>query len=553
MALLAWPLIERDREPPPPLPPVVRVPFLPPQGAELGAGDDTLDAALSPSGDVIAFVATSSGNSQLWQRRLDTEQASPIANTEGARHPAWSPDGHVLIFVAAGRLKEITLATGAVRELAEVREPGGAAWLDDGSILFATPEAYTLTVLRDGRRTAATALQAGDAAHLWPVPAPGGFVYIAVGHDGRRVMRFVGTGMSHDLGTTDGHAIVAGSIVLYARGGALLAQRLDTERGALVGRATALVTAAGTVDGRTLVAASPRLLLVAPPVARARELVWIEPGGARGVAASDHGDYWQVRLAPDDRAAAVTLLEPQLRTLDVYTVPLRPGSVTMGVTLALAADTDPVWSPDGGTVLFRSLQAGSPQLYSRLAERQGVPIVPIAVKEPAPVPSDWRGGANGGVLFHAATTRGDTDLFVLDRDSGMSRAIVSSRFNETDGRLSPDGRALAYVSDEFGQGDVFVQRWPTGGRIRVSSAGGNHPRWARDGRTLFFLRGTEIVRVTLTLDPLSASAPASLAIIPGVRDFDAEHHGSRLLAILPAQTSPPPEIRVLVDWQSAVR
>jgi hypothetical protein len=181
-----------------------------------------------------------------------------------------------------------------------------------------------------------------------------------------------------------------------------------------------------------------------------------------------------------------------------------------------------------------------------------VPIVPVAVKESAPVPSDWRGGANGGVLFHAATTRGDTDLFVLDPDSGMSRAIVSSRFNETDGRLSPDGRALAYVSDEFGQGDVFVQRWPTGGRIRVSSAGGNHPRWGHDGRTLFFLRGTEIVRVTLTLDPLSASAPASVAILPGVRDFDAEHRGSRLLAILPAQVPSSPDIRALVDWQSAI-
>jgi dipeptidyl aminopeptidase/acylaminoacyl peptidase len=156
------------------------------------------------------------------------------------------------------------------------------------------------------------------------------------------------------------------------------------------------------------------------------------------------------------------------------------------------------------------------------------------------------------VLFHAATTRGDTDLFVLDRSTGMSRAIVSSRFNETDGRWSPDGRALAYVSDEFGQADVFVQRWPTGTRIRVSSAGGSRPRWGRDGRTLFFVRGAEIVRVTLTIDPLSASAPATVALVPGVRDFDAEHRGSRLLAILPAQSSPSPEIRALVDWQSAV-
>jgi hypothetical protein len=550
VALLAWPLVRRYREPAPPPPPVVRVPFTAPPGTDLGAGDDLLDAAIAPAGDVIAFVATSNGLSQLWQRRVDGDRASALAGTDGARHPAWSPDATALLFVAGGRLKELTLATGAARVLAEAREPGGAAWLDDGSRVFAPPEAGTLTVLRDGRRTAATALQAGDTSHVWPVRAPGGFVYIAIRGDGRRVMRFVGPGRSHDLGTTDGHAVVAGSIVLHVRGGALLAQRLDASGGALIGRATPLVTSAGIVDGRALVTASDRLLLVSTPVTRARELVWLERDGTRGPAASDHGDYWQVRVAPDDRTAAATLLEPQLRTLDVYAVPLQPGRVTMGVTLALAADTDPVWSPDGGSLLFRSLQGGSPGLYARTAGRQGAPIEPVAVGEAGAVPSDWR--ANAGVLFHAASPRGDTDLFALDRGAGTSRAVVSSRFNESDGRWSPDGRLLAYVSDEFGQPDVFVQPWPAGGRVRVSSAGGSHPRWGRDGRTLFFLRGTEIVRVALTIDPLSVTAPAIVATVPGIRDFDPAHRGDRLLAILPAQAAQAAEIHALVDWQSAV-
>ena len=552
VALLAWPLVRRNREAPAPPPLVVRMPFTAPPGAELGAGDDSLDASISPAGDVIAFAATSNGISQLWQRRVDAEQASALAGTEGARFPAWSPDGQRLAFVAGRRLKQLTLATGALQEIAEVAEAMGAAWLDDGSLVFGTPDARTLTVLRDGRRTAATEFRPGDMRHAWPARAPGGFVYIAIAADGRRVIRFVHQGTVHDLGTTDGHAMVAGAIVLHVRGGALLAQRLDAENGVLTGRASALVTAAGTVEGRALVAASPRLLLVAPRSTRARELVWLEPDGRRGPPASDRGDYWQLRLAPDDRTAAVTLLEPQLRTLDVYTVPLRPGSVTMGVTLALAADTDPVWSPDGGTVLFRSLQGGAPRMYSRVAGRQGVPIEPVAVPEPGAVPSDWRSGPAGGVLYQAAP-RGDTDLFVLDRASGASRAVVTSRFNESDGRWSPDGRMLAYVSDEFGQADVFVQRWPVGARVRVSSAGGHHPRWGRDGRSLFFLRGSEIVRVALTLEPLSVSAPAVVSSVPGIRDFDAAHQGDRLLAILPTQAATLPDIRALVDWQSAVQ
>ena len=550
VALLAWPLVQRYREPPPPPPPVVRVPFSAPPGTELGAGDDPLDASISPAGDVIAFVATSNGISQLWQRRVDAEQASALAGTEGARFPAWSPDGQRLAFVAERRLKQLTLATGALQEMAEVAEAIGVAWLDDGTLVFGTNEARTLSLIRDGRRTAATELRPGDARHTWPARAPGGFVYIAIGTDGRRVIRFVHEGTVQDLGSTDGHAVVAGSIVLHVRGGALLAQRLDVEKGAPTGRAIALVTAAGTFEGRALVAASPRLLLVAPPSTRARELVWLEPDGRRGPPASDRGDYWQVRLAPDDRTAAVTLLEPQLRTLDVFTVPLQPGRVTMGVSLALAADTDPVWRPDGGAILFRSLQGGAPRLYIRVPDRQGVPLEQMPGEpEAGAVPSDWNVGA--GRLMTAPTPRGDTDLFLFD-DAG-SRPLVTSRFNESDGRWSPDGRRLAYVSDEFGQPDVFVQGWPAGGRVRVSSAGGSKPRWGRDGRSLFFLRGSEIVRVAVTLEPLSVSAPTVVASAPGIRDFDAAHHGDRLLAILPAQTAAPSEIRALVDWQSAVQ
>jgi eukaryotic-like serine/threonine-protein kinase len=551
VALLAWPLVQRYREPPPPLPPIMRLPFAAPPGTELGAGDETLDAAISPAGDTIAFVATSNGRSQLWLRRVDAAQASALAGTEGARHPDWSSDGQRLAFVAGRRLAQLTIASGAVQELADAAETSGVAWLDDGSLVFATAAAPTLTVLRDGRQTAATALQPGDANHVSPSRCPGGFLYVAIRTDGRRVIRRRANGTTQELGTTDGHALMVGSVLLHVRGGALLAQPLD-DAGAPSGRATALATAAGTANGRAMMAAGARLLLVSSAPTRARELVWLEPDGTRGPAASDHGDYWQLRIAPDDRAAAVTLLEPQLRTLDVYTVPLQPGSVTTGVTLALAADTDPVWSPDGRTVLFRSLQGGAPRLYSRVAGRQGVPIEPVPTAEAGAVPSDWRAGADGDVLFHAATPRGDTDLFLLDRASGASRAIVSSRFGESDGRWSPDGRTLAYVSDEFGQPDVFVQPWPAGGRVRVSSAGGSRPRWSRDGRTLFFQRGSEIVRVTITREPLSASAPARVAEVPGLRDFDAAHRSDRLLAILPATTTSPSDIQALVDWQTAV-
>jgi Tol biopolymer transport system component len=548
VALLAWPLVRRYRETPPAPPPLVRLPFLAPPATELGAGDDSLDAAISPGGDVIAFVATSGGISRLWQRRVDADQAAVLAGTEGACHPAWSPDGLRLAFVAGQRLKQLTIATGDVQELGEVVESAGVAWLDDGSLLAGPSARATLTRFDGGTSAAATELRAGERAHAWPARAPGGFVYVAVGEDGRRTMRWVRNGVAHDLGTTDGHALVVDSILLHVRGGALLAQRLETADGVRTGRASVLATAAGIAGGHALVAASSRLLLVAPPVARARELVWLEPDGRRGAVASDHGDYWQVRIAPDDGAAAVTLVEPQLRTLDVFTVPLRPGGVPTGVTLALAADSDPVWSPDGTSLVFRSLQGGTPHLFTRMAGRQGAPIEPVPQAPAGAVPSDWRVRT---LLVHAATPRGDTDLFLLDRSADAGRAVVSSRFNESDGRWSPDGRVLAYVSDEFGQPDVFAQPWPGGGRVRVSSAGGDHPRWARD-RSLLYRRGAEIVRVRVAFSPLSVSAPVPVAQTPGLRDFDTAHRSDRVLAILPAANTAEPAIQALVDWQSGV-
>ena len=189
-------------------------------------------------------------------------------------------------------------------------------------------------------------------------------------------MRLDRGGTTHDLGTTDGHALVAGldpaSRPRWRSAGAA-ARRRTVRRPAAP---SALATDVGTAGGRSLVAASSRLLLLAAATTRARELVWLEGGGTRGPVASERGDYWQVRVSPDDRAAAVTMLEPQLRTLDVFVQPLVPGAVATGLSLALAADTDPVWSPDGRRVLFRSLLDGQPQLLSRAAGTPGADVEP---------------------------------------------------------------------------------------------------------------------------------------------------------------------------------
>jgi dipeptidyl aminopeptidase/acylaminoacyl peptidase len=248
------------------------------------------------------------------------------------------------------------------------------------------------------------------------------------------------------------------------------------------------------------------------------------------------------------------MLEPLLRTLDVYV--LRGGSgAPVPVTLGLAADTDPVWSPDGKTLLFRSVRNGQARLFTREVGTTGAAedplLTPAAGAALANIqPSEWSRG--GEVLFSAiAGSRPNTDVFRLPGSPREAVPALATGFNESDARLSPDGRWVAYVSDEAGQPDVYVSGWPQGPRLRVSQAGGSRPRWA--GASLYFLRADELLRTRRTPSATPAfDVPQRVLTLPGIRDFDASHAGNRLLAIVPAETTRPPDVGAIVDWPSAL-
>jgi Tol biopolymer transport system component len=350
-----------------------------------------------------------------------------------------------------------------------------------------------------------------------------------------------------DLTATSGHAQLVGDRLLHVRDGTLVAQTIDGETTALTGRPAALATSTAiSPSGHASFAASARLIVVAPAAPRVREMAWFDDGGVRLAPAGEPGDLWQVRLSPDDRHAAVTLIDPLLRTLDVTTVPLdRPGDRAK-LTLALAADTDPVWSPDGTRVVFRSMEGGRPALFFRRAHEPAAAIEPGPDAD-APTPTDWRGGR---MLVTVGGGR-NTDIVAMD-EAGTPMAIADTGFAESDGRWSPDGRWIAFVSDESGQADVYARRipmQPDSPRTRVSFAGGARPRWSADGRSLFFLRGAQVLRADL--QGARFTSPRAIAEIPGVRDFDAAHRSGRLLVLL--STTPAPAMpAAIVDWPALV-
>ena len=563
-AVLAWRLVAIWRQLPPPLPPSIHLQFAPPPGTVLGAGEHTLDAAVSPAGDEVVFVATAAGQVQLWRRALAAASATPMPGTEGASTPSWVIGRRAVSFFAGTSLEVMALDTGTVTVAAtNLVEPAGAAWLDDGSVLVGRLRG-ALDRWHQGRSTPATRLQPGDVGHRFPARVgPEAWVYVAERADGSRVVRLSSGGADSDLTRADGHALAAGGWLLYPRGGALLAQRLELEARQLTGHADAIAGAVGvSSSGRTQAAASGRIVLVGSGAAPRHRLVWFDETGQGQEALSEPGDYWQVRLSPDDTQAAVTMLEPLLRTLDVYV--LRRGSGSpLPVSLGLAAESDPVWSADGLSLLFRSSRGGQPNLYTRRVGVQGAPEALVEDSPGSEVPSDWT--AAGEMLFSvAAGARPDTDVFRRAPGGAVAPALAGG-FNQSDARTSPDGRFVAYVSDESGQPEVYVTGWPPGrgredsaapgsapARTRVSQAGGSRPRWA--GRSLYFLRGDgEILRADrLAADDSAYAVPVRVLAVPGLRDFDTAHRSARILAVVPEASTRPAAVDALVDWRSAL-
>jgi Tol biopolymer transport system component len=548
---LSIPVVRHLREVAPPPPPPLTLTLGAPAGAELGSGDEPLDAAISPDERHIAFVATRAGTTTLWRRTLDSDRAEPLAGTEGAQLPAWSANGDAILFFSNTQLRRLTLSDGAVSSIADAPSPAGASSLPDGSILAALQSTGVIRRLQGQAIADATTLRAGDRAHVFPLATGRGadFVYTAIGESGRRTVRLVHDGEEHDLAVTSGHGQIVASVLLVVRDDVLLAQRVDEATGALQVRTTALMTGVGvTPSGRSLFAASSRIVLAAPAAARARELASFDTNGTRTGTMGEAGDLWQVRLSPDDKYAAVTHVAPLLRTLDIAVVPAAAGAASQPLTLALAADSDPVWSPDGQRVAFRSLKTGRPALYVKRAHEKDAEDQAIADGDATP--TDWLGT---NIIVDGIEAASARDINAIDDTRGTKTTLVKSGFNDTDGRWSPDGTWLAYVSDESGRPDIYASR-RDGSRVRVSFAGGSKPRWSRDGQSIFFLRGSAIMRARLANSSPASFAPAVPVVdAPGIRDFDAAHRRDALIAVVPVGSSSSAQVSAIVDWQSRVQ
>ncbi len=561
-ALLAGPAFRHLREAPPPPPEPLRSAWVPPPALDLGAGaEHPFGLAIAPDGRRLVFPAARDGDIALWLHDLRTGATERLPGTDGAVMPFWSPDGTRIGFFAPSAIRAFDVPGGGVSEITAAESAWGASWNAAGDLVFAAGERSGLQWrAADGStRTLTTPdAAAGETAHLLPAFLDDGrhIVFVvraeAAARRGVWLTSSDAPGVRHRLTNSDVQAITAGGRLIYASDSALVSQAIDAAQGRLTGPVDVLGLDVGRGPrGQLMAAASAGTLIFAPTAPALRQLVWMARDGGIIGAAGGPGEYGALRIAPDGRRVAVTELAPQLRTLDVMIIDgARP--VPERLSRSTDADDDPAWSPDGLRVAWTNARR-------KVMVRGAGAVLPeetIATFDGTTRVTGWTPDGSGVIVSSVdPATREDIWLIRL-RGDGAPRKLVATPFADVQGTMSPDGRWLAYASDESGMLEVYVERAEDRSpepatRVRVTSGGGSDPRWRRDGRELFFRRGSEIhaamlaegrgqIEVTSTSMLFETEAPA--------RWFDATSDGRRFLLNLHKSAAAPEPARLLLEW-----
>jgi len=461
-----------------------------------------LDAqALSSDGRQIAFIASGSdGTSRLWIRRLDSLSARALPGTDGTAQPFWSPDGRSVGFFAGGKLKRIDVAGGPPRTLADAPLPLGGTWNRDGVILFAKALGSALFRIsaEGGPVTPATSIGQTNSdrvgAHIAPFFLPDGRHFFFVALTGPGIGRvYVGSLDSKDikmLPWTDSSAVYSpAGYALFRRESTLMAQPFDVTTLSPHGEAVPVAEGVGQSFSMASVSVSDNGTLVyRPAVSSQTRLVWVSRAGVAEGTSTPAGDYQEISLSPDGKHVAFA--RNGQAGVDVWLTDL-DRRTTSRFTFRPPLNDVPIWSPDGRQIVFACVREQDLDLCQRPSDASAPDTVFLKLSAPPILfPSDW--SADGRFLaYYRNDPKTQLDIWTLGADHADERKpipFLRSDFNESQPQFSPDGRWMAYVSDESGSQQVYVRSFlAAAGQRQISTDGGTQPRWRRDGKELFYL------------------------------------------------------------------
>jgi eukaryotic-like serine/threonine-protein kinase len=538
--------------------------------------------AVSPDGRHLAFVAGGSNPDQLWVRELDSLAVRSLPGTEGADNAFWSPDSRFIAFFAGGKLEKVDLAGGPVFTLCDIQGGGaGGSWSSSRDVILFSRGNYS--ELWEVPSTGGTAKQVTTAPHApgdvgyeypWFLPDGHHFLYskVGIGQSSINIAELDASDSSKDSHellkiqatiSSAGNAVyVPPGYLLYHRERILMAQPFDADKGRFTGDP---VPVAG--QGSDLFSVSNNGVLVQRTgTSGGFQLTWFDRSGKlSGTIGTPAAMNWGA-ISPDGSRVAHDAVDSQGRTVDVWVYELARGTESRFTFGTLVNDL-PVWSPDGSRIAYRSSSSGHLSVSQK--PLNGAPEELLDDLSDNRRADDWsRDGRY--IIEEASDPKTNRDIWVLpvtDGKAGKPFPYLQSPFNEAYGKLSPNGKSLAYTSDETNRNEVYVQDFavspdgkPAVGRAKwqISTAGGSRAVWSRDGKELFFI-GADQKMMAVEIRPgpkFDPGTPKSLfdTRIAGSIDywFDVSTDGRFLMPIRPEQTTSEP-MTVVVNWLAGLK
>ena len=524
--------------------------------------NSTHPLVVSPDGSTIVYSAYSEDRKlQLYLRKLDSFESTPIAGTEDGSAPFFSPDGEWLGFATGDdKLKKVSLRGGSSL-VSDAANRIGGSWGEDDTIYFVKSFTSGIYAIPSGggplRQITQTGTKSDDRGHLWPNVLPGGKGLIFTVWTGRSFNEARIEGLSFKtgerkvllVGGSDAHYLSNGYLA-YGHNGTLFVVGFDPERLEVKGTPVPVMQGvmSGASNGDAVFAVSQNGTLVFQPGSLTSfqyNLLFMDRSGKAANITEEVKPYAFPAISPDGKRIALTL---QGSTFDVWVYDLARDTITK-VTFG-GDDYRPRWSPDGKMLAYDSSKSGHQQVYVKHDIGQGSEEVVTDGSENKEL-YDWTADGRE-VIFGRQNKDAGWDIYAAPiQGDHEPRPLVEAPFNQTEARVSPDGKWLAYVSDESGQNEVFVQAMnDPGTRVQISRDTGSRPCWARSGNELLYVSKDRLMSVKFA--PGGALNPGKpVVLFEDKRDwngYDLARDGRLLVAREAEKKGMGTQINVVLHW-----
>jgi Tol biopolymer transport system component len=526
------------------------------------------NVAISPDGSRIVFVASDvSGRGGLWVRSLSDTTPRLLAKTSDATYPFWSPDSQHIAFFAQGKLKRVPASGGDVDEICAATDGRGGAWSRRGVIVFApTVGSALMRVAADGGEPSPVTkvdTSKKQDSHRFPSFLPDGerFLFYSMdsGGTGSINVGSIDSMESKPLLKAERSAVYAEpGYLIYGNGDRILARRFDPKSLELEGEPERLPDAASAVvnSGDRVVSVSDNgvMVIAAAPDTNMR-LAWLDRAGQTvGTLPLPAGSFSTPQFSPDGSQVALEMSNGDSIS-DLWVVDLERGAPTR-LTFGPAINRRPVWSPDGKRIVFQSNRTGPFDLYARQLSGAGGDVPLFVSSMNWKEPYSWSPDGSTVVYSGVGPESGFDILLASAASPAKSTVFLQTPASEGWPMISPDGRWLAYTSNESGRFEIYVQSFPTPGtKYQVTTSGGNKVAWTQEGRELIYatLDGA-IGAVPVTLgEGLQFGKPVTLFTPSRNEGIDVSPDGQRFLAVVPANAANAQSLTVVMNWAEGLK